>query len=77
MFSLTSPMKFNSASFTFRESEQRQKKTPKNVIFRKIVDPNRKRDKLLLERRIFKYFNEYEEDKYSTIFSYLGSPKRA
>ena len=37
MFNLTSPMKENSASFMFRESERLRKKTPKGPFFYDLV----------------------------------------
>ena len=47
MFNLMSPMKENSVSFMFRESEQTQKKTPKGPFSYDLVSKARKKCKII------------------------------
>jgi hypothetical protein len=64
--------------FMFRESEKNLKMTPMLSFFVMLVLRDQKRDKLSLERRPFKPFNEWERKQdHLTIFSCLESLKRA
>jgi hypothetical protein len=75
---LMSPEKVNSMTFMFRESKNNLKTTLVLSFFIMLVSRGQKRDKLSLEIRPFKPFNEWESNQdHSKIFSCLESLKRA